>query len=40
MATGNNTIDVFRKKKKFIISKFTYFNYEKKGYYANTFLIL
>ena len=34
-ATGNNTVDVVKKKKKRDTSKVTCFNCDKKGHYAN-----
>ena len=34
-ATGNNTVNAAKKKKKRDTSKVTYFNYNKKGYYAS-----
>ena len=34
-ATGNNTVDTAKKKKKRDTSKVTYFNYDKKGHYAS-----
>ena len=35
LATGNNTVDVAKKKKKRDISKVTCFNCDKKGHYTN-----
>ena len=34
-ATGNDTINVAKKKKKYDISKVIYFNYNRKGHYAS-----